>query len=197
MLCLEGMHGGTHDGLIAGLEIGLPAEDDIGCELYLHEAPVVSTVKVAHDGAEVLGPSVQTPMQAFGIEAIGKRLSLFRIADGQEGIISPLKGDPCLGQSLGQPVMAVQVDLQAKRHPGGYSDITEPEYLIDEIEVIVQTLPRGRLQTGSMLELVMPGAIRRTGLHRREDMHQPRMFSPCSQDPLDPLLFCETPCNGG
>jgi len=40
-------------------------------------------------------------MQAFGIKAIGKRLSLFGIADGQEGVIGSLKGDPCLGQSLG------------------------------------------------------------------------------------------------
>ncbi len=116
VFCLEGMHGGTHDGLIEGLEIGLAVEDDIGREsqgqgvallgaprmqLHLHAAPVITSAKLTQDRTEAFRPSVQTPMQAFGIEAIGKRLSLLGIADGQEGIIGALKGDPCLGQSLG------------------------------------------------------------------------------------------------
>ena len=103
VLCLEGMHGGTHDGLIEGLEIGLAAEDDIGCELYLHEAPVVSTVKVAHDGAEVLGPSVQTPMQAFGIEAIGKRLSLLGSPMDKKALSARSKAIPALVSRWANP----------------------------------------------------------------------------------------------
>ncbi len=93
---LDGLDGGTHDGLIEGLEIGLAAEDDIGCELHLHEAPVITSTKVTRDRTEALRPSVQTPMQAFGIEAIGKRLSLFGIADGQEALSARSKAIPAL-----------------------------------------------------------------------------------------------------
>ena len=193
VFCLERVHSGAHDGLIEGLEVGLAAEEDISRELHLHEAPVVSTVKVTRDGAEVLGPFIETPMQALGIETIGERLRLLGFSDRQKGIIGSLKGDPCLGQPLSQPMMAIQIDLQAKRCPGGDSNITEAKDLIDEIEVIMQTLARGRLQTGRLPELVMPGSIRRTALHRREDMHQPWGLTAQSQNRLDPLFFAKRP----
>jgi hypothetical protein len=61
------------------LEIGLAAEDDIGGEFHLHEAPVITSAKAMQDRTEALRPSIQTPMQTFGIEAIGKPLSLFGI----------------------------------------------------------------------------------------------------------------------
>ncbi|MGH8488624.1 MAG: hypothetical protein ACREXS_07130, partial [Gammaproteobacteria bacterium] len=75
-----------HEAVVFGLEIGLAAEDDIGGEsqaqgrgllgaprmqLHLHEAPVITSTKLIQDRTEALRPSVQTPMQAFGIEAIG------------------------------------------------------------------------------------------------------------------------------
>jgi hypothetical protein len=34
--------------------------------------------------------------------------------------------------------MAVEIDLEVERRPGGHADVTEPKGLIDEVEVVME-----------------------------------------------------------
>ena len=85
--------------------------------------------------------------------------------------------------------MAIEVKLEAEGTPGGNSEITQPEALINEVEVIMQTLPTVRFQEGLAGFLVMPGLIRRAGFHGREDMHEPRVGAAMPENGLDPIFL--------
>ena len=41
-------------------------------------------------------------------------------------------------QPLGQPVMAIEIDLQAERCPSGHPVVTESKGLIDVVEVVME-----------------------------------------------------------
>jgi hypothetical protein len=47
-------------------------EDDIGGEFHLHEAPVVIGAEAPLERAELFGPSIDSVVNLFGIQAIGK-----------------------------------------------------------------------------------------------------------------------------
>ena len=57
-------------------------------------------------------------------------------------------------------------------------EITQLNGLIDEVEIISETVTRGGFQRDVAGLLVIPGAIGSTGLHDREDMDQAGMISP-------------------
>jgi len=87
----------------------------VGGVLDRQEAPVAD---VMEHRAEALGPALQGLMQMRGIEAVGQRLSHEEVAEGEEGVIGPLEGDAGLAPRAGPPVVAVEIDRQAKRRPG-------------------------------------------------------------------------------
>ena len=57
-------------------------------------------------------------------------------------------------------MVAVEVELHAEGAPSGYPHITQAELLIDEIEVVVQTLPVIGFEEGSVRFLIMPRLCR-------------------------------------
>lgn len=96
--------------------------------------------------AELPDPSIQASLQLFGVQTVGKDLGPLGIGDEEKGIIGHLEGDAGFFQTTCQPVMAVEIDLQAKRRPGGHPDVTEPKGLIDEVEVVMRVFAGGRFQ---------------------------------------------------
>jgi hypothetical protein len=56
-----------------------------------------------------------------------------------------------------------------------HTNITEPKLLIDDVEVIVQTLAIIRSEIGLIGLFVRPWFIGLTGFHGREDMDKPWM----------------------
>ena len=87
--------------------------------------------------------------------------------------------------------MAVEIDLQAKGTPGGYTNITEPKLLIDDVEVVVQTLAVIRSEIGFIGLLVMPWFVGLTRFHGREDMDKPWMSAPSAEDVTNAVFFSE------
>lgn len=65
------------------------------------------------------------------------------------------------------------------------------EHLVDEVEVVVQTLAGVASQKRVARGLVVPWLVRRAGLHGREDVHQPWMISAFREDLLDAILLAE------
>ena len=64
-------------------------------------------------------------------ERVGEFLRLAGIGDEGEGVVEHLEGNAGLEQLAGQPGVAVEVDLQAKRRPGRHADVTEAKLLIE------------------------------------------------------------------
>ena len=56
----------------------------------------------------------------------------------RESVVGHLEGNAGFFQALRQPVVAVEIDLQAERRPGRHADVAQPEGLIDEVEVVME-----------------------------------------------------------
>ena len=130
-------------------------------------------------------------MKLFGVQALGELLSTCEIGNEEEGIVSHLIDDACFVEAAREPMVTIEVDLQAKRRPRRHPDVTQTKALVDEVKVIMQALAYGRLQGCVMRLLVMPGAKRCAGLHCRKDMDQTGMLSAFLDDVLDSLFLAE------
>ena len=172
MLGLDDVHGGAHDGFVEGLELGLAAKDHVGGLLRLYEAPVVARAEVTQHRAEALCPKGEMLMEHRCAECVGEFLRLGRIGNKGEGVVEHLEGNTGLPQLAGQPGVTVEVDLQPERCPGRHAHVAHAELRIDEVEVVMQAVAGSGLEEGVMGRLVVPPAIGRARLHRREDMHQ-------------------------
>ena len=63
-------------------------------------------------------------MKLFGVQTLGELLSAGEIGNEQEGIVGHLTGDACLVETAREPMVTIEVDLQAKRRPRGHPDVT-------------------------------------------------------------------------
>ena len=109
-----------------------------GGEFHLHETPVVTGVEALMDRAELLGPPIESLVELSGVQPVGKRPGPLGICNGEKGIVRHLEGDVGFYQSLGQPVVAIEIGFQTERCPCEDSDVTEPKGLVDEIEVVIE-----------------------------------------------------------
>src|ERR1700748_1647474 len=87
--------------------------------------------------------------------------------------------------------MAVAVELQAERRPGGNPQIDQAEFGVHEVEIIVQALAAGRAQIGLVRLLVMPWLVGVAGLHRRDDVNQAGMLAALLQHLGDNRLLAD------
>jgi len=85
--------------------------------------------------------------------------------------------------------VTVEVELRAEWTPRRYAQKAESEHLVDEVKVVVDALAAVRPQMGHTGLLVVPWPIRRTELHHREDVHQPRMSPSLGDDLADAILL--------
>ncbi len=134
-------------------------------------------------------PLIEVAVNDGSLQAITQVLGLLGVINAHEGIVGHFKGNTGSGQLSGQPIMAIEVDLEAKRRPCGHADIAQTELLIDEVEVVMQALAGGGLEVGLSAGFVVPGTVGRTGLHGREHMHQAGVLTPLGEDLLDPRLL--------
>jgi hypothetical protein len=73
--------------------------------------------------------------------------------------------------------MAIAVELQAKRRPGGNPQVDQSQFGIDAVKVVMQTLAAGWLHQVPMRCLVVPRAVTVAGLHGRDHVHQARVVA--------------------
>lgn len=122
---------------IDGLEILLVFEDNIGCILRLHDAPVIAQIELFDDRAEPLCKKIELGVKLIHFKGIAQALSLAEIRYLAKGVVQEPVGDARLHQAQLQPAMSVEVDLKAKRTPRGNTYIAQTKLFIDKIEVIV------------------------------------------------------------
>ncbi len=61
--------------------------------------------------------------------------------------------------------MAVHVELEPERHPGGNAQIAQAECFVDEVEIIMETLAGIVFEKGLAGFLVVSGPVTRAGFH--------------------------------
>jgi hypothetical protein len=191
VLRFHGVDGGANEGFVDGMQVGLPFEDEFGGVFGLHDAPVVGKAELPEDGAIALGVEIEDTVKIFDPDVVGEFLGLGEIADGEEGIVLQNVGDRTPAQFEGKPRVAIEIELELKRAPGGNPKVAEPELFVDEVEVIVEALAGIMFKKCFPRRLVMPGPIAGACLHGGEDMHELGLGTTSFQDFLNAVFLAE------
>jgi hypothetical protein len=115
------------------------------------------------------------------------------VGDLSEGIVDQGEGDAEASQLRGQGLMPIKVNLQAEGTPSGNSNKTQAQLLVDEIEVVMQTLAVIRPQEGLARLLVVPRLIADAGFQGRENADQAGVVPALAEDLLNAVFFAEVP----
>ena len=134
---------------------------------------------------------VQVPVESRDVQGIDQRLSAGKVGNVYKGVFQLGINDPFFLKLDGQLIMAVEIELQAERCPGGYPQVAQPQFRVDEVEVVMQTFRLGGFQDGLATGLVVPGLERGALFHGREDVDQTGMVTAPGDDRLDALLLTE------
>ena len=94
-------------------------------------------------------------------------------------------------QSAGEPVVTVEIELQTEGGPSRDAKITQAEFLVDEIDIIVKASAGVVLEERSVRLLVVPGLENGTGFHGGEDVNDAGMVPSRGDDFLDALLLAQ------
>ncbi len=143
----------------------MPLEDDVGCVFGLHDAPMILQVELLDDGTIDLSKRIKLFVKGLHLDGIAQSLSLAEISDGGEGIVHEVERDVVLGQCRGKPRVSVEIDLQAKGTPGRDTNISEAQFFIDEVKIVVETLAVGCFEKCLMGDFVMLRLVGLTRLH--------------------------------
>ena len=101
-------------------------------------------------------------------------------------------GDPLFLQLMGKKIMAVHVELQAERRPGGDTQITEAQFFVNEIKIIVEAFALVKFKECLSSGLIMPRLISAALFHSRKNVDQPLSFASFPDDFLNPVIFAES-----
>src|SRR5580692_1818908 len=132
--------GGPNQILINGFQIGLPAEHDVGGVFGFVQAPVIRFLDLLENRAIPFGEFIELAMQKRRFPTVRQGLSGRPILNGAEGIVQQGVAYFLPVQLPRQPVVAIAIKLQPERAPGGHPHIAEPQFFIDEVEIVMQTL---------------------------------------------------------
>ena len=104
-------------------------------------------------------------------EALAQRGRRFDVVDGQQGVVVADVADAGLVELAGQPLPAVDVDLDIVGDPALDAHVHEAEVGVDEVEVVVQALalPACRLDAPGLHALAH--LERHAGLDRADEAH--------------------------
>src|SRR3990170_1033439 len=189
---LDRVDGRANERVIQGVELTLAVEDDVRDVLDLHDAPVVGGPELGSDRAIEGSEAVEGTMEVVGGKGVSQGLGAGEVSDAAEGIVQLLEGDAGLLELAGQPVVAVAVELETERCPGGHPEIAQTELGVDEVEVIVKALAVLVAQCGLPAGLVVPGSECRAGLHSREDVDQAGLITSLLEDSPNAVFLAES-----
>ena len=79
----------------------------------------------------------------------------------QEGVVFLGEVDALALERARPRAVAIAVELQAERRPGGHAQVAQAELFVDEIEVVMQALTQLRAKEGLAAGLVVPGLLAR------------------------------------
>ncbi len=185
------MYSRSYQFIIDGSKVALTFENNVGGVFDLHDAPMVAILEIPDDGTVAASIGVEYSVNAFDIDVVGQFLRLVKIFDAHKTVVDHRRIDAFIEKLSSQFVMAVEIELEAKRRPCRHSEITQAKLGIDEIEVVMETFAAVVFEKCFVSFLVMPGLIARTWLHCREDMHKTGMRTALNNDILYALFLAK------
>jgi hypothetical protein len=188
---LDGVYGRSDQFVVNRSKIVLTLENNVSGVFDLHDAPMVAILKILDDGTVAASIGIKYSVNAFDIDVVGQFLRLAKVFDVHKTVVEHRRIDALFGKLSRQFVMAVEIELEAKRRPCRHSEITQTKLGIDEIEVVMQTFAAVVFEECFVGFLVMPGLIARTWLHCREDVHQAGMRPALNNDILYALFLAK------
>src|SRR5438270_1463976 len=135
---LDGVNSGARQVIVDSLQVRLFAENDIGGVLALVCAPVISSREIAINRTVPTRELVQLSMHALGCPSVGDPLGAWPVRDFDKGVVDEPIFDTLLTQLTGQPVVAIEVDLQPAGQPCRYAHVAQAQLFVDEIEIVMK-----------------------------------------------------------
>ena len=132
-------------------------------------------------------------MDSFGFPSVGDALRPLPVRNVAEGVVSHSIVDAQLAQLACQPVVPVEADLQPARQPRRHTHMAQAQFLVHEVEVVMQALAVIRHQVRLAGLLVVPRLVGRAGFHGRENADQPRLLTAPGQNLFHPVFLAEVP----
>src|SRR6202030_3868781 len=122
-------------------------------------------------------------------ETIGLALRFGRIVELGEGVVLEHEAHAQTNQLLGEPIVAVDVDLERERRPGLQADVNEAKLRIEEVIVEDVLLP----WLGDETRPIFAGDEGKgvAGFLSAEDADEPAFDALIAHEPLRPLVLLE------
>ena len=143
---------------------------------------MIADAQLLDDGAALAGIPIENAVKLSDVEAVSELLRLVEVVNVDESVVDELVVDARVVERRGEPIVAIEIELKAKRAPGGYAQIAETVLGVDKVEVVVRALARVVAEVRLVRRLVMPRPVGLTGLHRRQDAHEPRFVAALVED---------------
>ena len=173
-------------------ELAAAGEQDVRAVLGLLNRPIVAALfepGLAEQRVELSGPIRHLPNPRQPAELVGQPLSASRRINLDKGVVALAEADSLVGQLLGQPVVAVHVDLDRVREPSLQPDVHQTEVGIDAVVVEHSLRTVGKDQLGPPAPMTeLDGAA---GFLAAEDGHQPRANSVPPDQVLDEAFLAK------
>ena len=178
----------SYDFFVNRLKVIFVLKDNICCIFNLHNAPMIITGKMSDYRTILSGDFIKLAVNFLYIDAICQHLGLAKIVNLGKDIIEHLKRNVFLFKYPRQQVVSVKVKLKPERCPCRNSQIAQPQFGRDEIEVIVQAFTGNCFEICSLSLFVMPWFIGGAGFHSRINMYQAGMGSALLDDIVNPAF---------
>jgi hypothetical protein len=138
VLGTDEVNGAADQVIVKGSQVVATLEDDVGGVLDLHDAPVIAGRERGGRRAELANEVVELAVQRGGFQPDRDPLGEREVIDADEGVVHELIANPEPLQARGQPVVAVEAEVEAERSPGGYAQVAQAQVRVDEVEVVVE-----------------------------------------------------------
>jgi hypothetical protein len=153
------------------LELREALEHQVGGVLGLGGDPVVlpGVEQISQEGIDPVGVALEGLHPVPEDQAIRKGLRAREVLDPEKDVVELGVAEGVTRELMGEPFMAVEVELDLQREPGLQLDVDQPELAVHEEVVEEQALALGRLDVGGLIPAQGVGAA---GFEHRIDADQ-------------------------
>ena len=99
---------------------------------------------------------VQRGMQILHPQPVRQFLRFFKVIYARERVVGLLIGDTPLSQLCFQPVVPVEIKVHLIRRNGRHTDKTQPEFPVNEVEIVRQAFGVLAFEIGTAPWFIMP-----------------------------------------
>ena len=187
----ERQGGELQEFLIEPAQGGAAVKEQVGGELGLIDEPVglLAGELLTQEGVDQAGVAVEDFVPVEGGETIGLALRFGGVVELREGVVLKDEAHLQTGHLLGEPIVAVDADLQRIRSPGLQADMDQAQLFIEKV-VVEDALPPRHGHEARPRRGEFEGK-RIAGFHGAQDADEAAVDALFAQDFLGPLVLAK------